>query len=322
MKYLVTGCSGFIGYHLSKFLIDNNNVVVGIDNNNKYYDYKLKIDRLKNLKNKRFLFYKFDLTDEKKLNKIFKKFKFDYVIHLAAQAGVRYSMKNPYTYINSNIVATTSLLECCIKNKPKKILMASSSSVYGHQKIKKFNEKLKLNQPISFYAASKISMENISFYYSNLHKIPIKIMRFFTVYGPWGRPDMAYFKFTKKILNNKKIDIYNNGNHYRDFTYITDIINFISKIIKKNNKEIFETINLGRGKPEKLKKFITIIEERLEKKAKKNYLNMQDGDMLGTFADMKNSKKKYGLKANVNLKYGINKFIDWYIKYYKVKKQK
>ena len=197
-----------------------------------------------NLKNKRFLFYKFDLTDEKKLNKIFKKFKFDYVIHLAAQAGVRYSMKNPYTYINSNIVATTSLLECCIKNKPKKILMASSSSVYGHQKIKKFNEKLKLNQPISFYAASKISMENISFYYSNLHKIPIKIMRFFTVYGPWGRPDMAYFKFTKKILNNKKFDIYNNGNHYRDFTYITDIINFILKIIKKNNKEIFETINL------------------------------------------------------------------------------
>ena len=270
MKYLITGCSGFIGYHVAQHLLNKNNLVIGVDNLNRYYDYKLKTDRLKKLKNKNFKFYKFDLSNKNKLKKIFKDFKFDYVIHLAAQAGVRYSMKNPYTYINSNISATTNLFECCKEYKPKKILLASSSSVYGTQKTFNFKESMKIDKPISFYAASKISMENIAYYYSDLYKMPVRVLRFFTVYGPWGRPDMAYYKFTKSIINNKKIDVYNNGNHFRDFTYITDIVKFVSQIIKKDNKTIFEILNLGRGSPQKLKKFISIIENKLKKKAIKN----------------------------------------------------
>jgi len=319
MKYLITGCSGFIGYHVAQHLLNKNNLVIGVDNLNRYYDYKLKTDRLKKLKNKNFKFYKFDLSNKNKLKKIFKDFKFDYVIHLAAQAGVRYSMKNPYTYINSNISATTNLLECCKEYKPKKILLASSSSVYGTQKTFNFKESMKIDKPISFYAASKISMENIAYYYSDLYKMPVRVLRFFTVYGPWGRPDMAYYKFTKSIINNKKIDIYNNGNHFRDFTYITDIVKFISKIIKKDNKTIFEILNLGRGNPQKLKKFISIIENKLQKKAIKNYLSMQDGDMLGTSANMNKFQKKYNLKAKVNLNLGISKFVDWYLEYFKIK---
>ena len=319
MKYLITGCSGFIGYHVAQHLLNKNNLVIGVDNLNRYYDYKLKTDRLKKLKNKNFKFYKFDLSNKNKLKKIFKDFKFDYVIHLAAQAGVRYSMKNPYTYINSNISATTNLLECCKEYKPKKILLASSSSVYGTQKTFNFKESMKIDKPISFYAASKISMENIAYYYSDLYKMPVRVLRFFTVYGPWGRPDMAYYKFTKSIINNKKIDVYNNGNHFRDFTYITDIVKFISKIIKKDNKTIFEILNLGRGNPQKLKKFISIIENKLQKKAIKNYLSMQDGDMLGTSANMNKFQKKYNLKAKVNLNLGISKFVDWYLEYFKIK---
>tara|TARA_B100000787_G_scaffold159998_1_gene138679 strand:+ start:7138 stop:8103 length:966 start_codon:yes stop_codon:yes gene_type:complete len=319
MKYLITGCSGFIGYHVAQHLLNKNNLVIGVDNLNRYYDYKLKTDRLKKLKNKNFKFYKFDLSNKNKLKKIFKDFKFDYVIHLAAQAGVRYSMKNPYTYINSNISATTNLFECCKEYKPKKILLASSSSVYGTQKTFNFKESMKIDKPISFYAASKISMENIAYYYSDLYKMPVRVLRFFTVYGPWGRPDMAYYKFTKSIINNKKIDVYNNGNHFRDFTYITDIVKFVSQIIKKDNKTIFEILNLGRGSPQKLKKFISIIENKLKKKAIKNYLSMQDGDMLGTSANMNKFQKKYNLKAKVNLDLGISKFVDWYLEYFKIK---
>ena len=228
-------------------------------------------------------------------------------------------MKNPYTYINSNISATTNLFECCKEYKPKKILLASSSSVYGTQKTFNFKESMKIDKPISFYAASKISMENIAYYYSDLYKMPVRVLRFFTVYGPWGRPDMAYYKFTKSIINNKKIDVYNNGNHFRDFTYITDIVKFVSQIIKKDNKTIFEILNLGRGSPQKLKKFISIIENKLKKKAIKNYLSMQDGDMLGTSANMNKFQKKYNLKAKVNLDLGISKFVDWYLEYFKIK---
>jgi UDP-glucuronate 4-epimerase len=319
MKYLITGCCGFIGYHVAQNLLNKNNLVIGVDNLNRYYDYRLKTDRLKKLKNKKFKFFKFNLSNKNKLKKIFKDFRFDYVIHLAAQAGVRYSMKNPYTYINSNISATTNLLECCKEYKPKKILLASSSSVYGTQKTFDFKETMKIDKPISFYAASKISMENIAYYYSNLYKMPLRVLRFFTVYGPWGRPDMAYYKFTQSIINNKKIDVYNNGNHFRDFTYITDIVKFISKIIQKDNKTIFEILNLGRGNPQKLKKFISIIENKLQKKAIKNYLSLQDGDMLGTLANMNKFKKKYNLKAEVNLDLGISKFVDWYLEYFKIK---
>lgn len=320
MKYLITGCSGFIGFHVAQNLIKKNNLVIGIDNLNKYYDFRLKTDRLKNLKSKNFKFFKLDLSNKKKLKNIFKKFEFDYVIHLAAQAGVRYSMKDPFTYINSNINATTNLFECCKEFKPKKILLASSSSVYGVQNSQYFDENMKIDKPISFYAASKISMESIAHYYSHLYKIPVRILRFFTVYGPWGRPDMAYYKFTQNIISNKSINVYNNGNHFRDFTYITDIVRFISRIIKKDNKTLFEILNLGRGNPQKLKKFITIIEDKLEKKANKNYISMQDGDMLGTWANMKKFQKKYNLKAKISLDVGINKFIDWYLDYFKKNK--
>jgi len=319
MKYLITGCSGFIGFHIVQNLIKKKNLVIGIDNLNKYYDFKLKNDRLKKLKNKNFKFYKFDLSNKKKLRKIFEKYKFDYIIHLAAQAGVRYSMKNPFTYINSNIRATTNLLENCKNYKPKKILLASSSSVYGSQKSFNFKESMKLDKPISFYAASKISMENIAYYYSNLYNTNIRILRFFTVYGPWGRPDMAYYKFTKNIIHNKKINVFNKGNHFRDFTYITDIVRFISRVIKKKDKTIFEVLNLGRGSPQTLNKFISIIEDRLQKKAIKKFLTIQDGDMLGTSANMNKFQKKYNVKAKINLDVGINKFIDWYLEYFKIK---
>lgn len=317
MKYLITGCCGFIGYHVSQDLINKKNFVVGIDNLNKYYDTKLKNDRLKKLSSKKFKFFKLNLSNKKQLQKIFRDFRFDYVIHLAAQAGVRYSMKNPFSYINSNITATTNLLECCKKYRPKKILLASSSSVYGKQASLQFKENMKLDRPISFYAASKISMESIAYYYSDLYRLPIRVLRFFTVYGPWGRPDMAYYKFTKNIINNKKIDIYNNGNHYRDFTYVDDIVKFISKIVKKDNRTIFEVLNLGRGKPQKLQKFISIIENKLQKKALKNYISKQDGDMFGTFACMKKFYKKYNLKANTSLEKGIGKFVNWYLDYKK-----
>lgn len=323
MKYLITGCAGFIGYHVVNKILSKKNTVIGIDSINDYYDVNLKKKRLKNIiekyNKKKFLFKNIDLTDKKKVKKLFLYNKFDIIIHLAAQAGVRYSIKNPHSYIENNIISTTNILESCKNNRVKKIILASSSSVYGIQKKKSFNEDLKTDKPTSFYAASKIAMESIAHSYSHLYKLPIKILRFFTVYGPWGRPDMAYFQFTQKIIKGKKIKIFNKGNHYRDFTYITDIVDFIEKVIKtKPNKKLFEILNLGKGKPQKLKDFISIIERKLKKKSNKTYIAMQKGDMLGTYADMRYSKKNYKLKAKVNLKDGIGFFIDWFKKYYNI----
>ena len=322
MKYLITGCAGFIGYHVTKLLLKKNADVVGIDSLNNYYDPQLKKDRLKDILNerKKFKFYKINLCNKKSLKKIFIKHKFDYVIHLAAQAGVRYSIKNPYSYIDNNILATTNILELCKKRIPKKILFASSSSVYGLQKNKSFKEDQRTDTPVSFYAASKISIEAIAHSYSHLYNLPIKLLRFFTVYGPWGRPDMAYFDFTKKIISNKKINIFNNGNHYRDFTYISDIVNFIEIIIKKKENKKFEILNLGSNSPKKLKLFIELIEKKLKKEASKNYIGKQSGDMHGTHANMQKSIKNYNLNHKIDLKIGINKFIDWYIDYTKSKK--
>ena len=322
MKYLITGCAGFIGYHVTKFLLKKNVNVIGIDSLNNYYDPKLKKDRLKDIlkDKKKFKFYKTDLCNINSLKKIFKKHKFDYIIHLAAQAGVRYSIENPYSYIDNNIQATTNILELCKKRIPKKILFASSSSVYGLQKNKSFKEDQRIATPVSFYAASKISMEAIAHSYSHLYNIPVKLLRFFTVYGPWGRPDMAYFDFTKKIIENKKINVFNNGNHYRDFTYITDIVNFIEAIVEKKENKKFEILNLGSNNPQKLKLFIELIEKKLKIKASKNYIGKQSGDMHGTHANMEKSIKNYSLKYKVDLKKGINNFIDWYIDYNKSKK--
>ena len=316
MNYLITGCAGFIGYHITQSLTNSGNNVVGVDNLNNYYNVKLKKDRLQLLKSKKFKFFKFNLNNKTKLKKIFSKYKFDYIIHLAAQAGVRYSIDNPQKYIESNILATTNLFEAIKKHKIKKVLVASSSSVYGTQKKKKFSEKFQTNTPLSFYAASKISTENISYYYSKHLNLPVSVLRFFTVYGPFGRPDMAYFKFTKNILNNRSIDVYNYGKHYRDFTYISDVVRFIRSILKKKNSG-FEVLNLGKGNPQSLKKFIEIIEKNLNIKAKKNYIDMQLGDVHGTFADISIFNKKYKTRPKVDLKQGIKLFVNWYKTYNK-----
>ena len=324
MRYLVTGCAGFIGYHVTKELIKKKNQVVGIDSLNNYYDTKLKKDRLKDItqNNKtKFKFYKFNLSDKKKLKNVFLKNNFDIVIHLAAQAGVRYSIQNPFSYIENNIKSTTNLFEMCKNSKIKNFLVASSSSVYGNQNAKNFKETSKTDKPLSFYAATKISVESIAYAYSHLYNIPVKILRFFTVYGPWGRPDMAYYKFTRNIINKKKINIFNNGNHYRDFTYISDIVNFINIVANKKNKKKFDVINFGSNNPQRLRKFIDLIEKNLQLKVRKKFMKMQDGDMLGTHANMTYAKKNYNIKSKIKLEEGIKKFIIWYKKYhYKNKK--
>jgi UDP-glucuronate 4-epimerase len=325
MRYLVTGCAGFIGYHVVKRLLLKNNTVIGVDSLNNYYDVNLKKNRIKDIiknnnKKKNFIFLNFNLTNKRAVKKLFLNFKFEIIIHLAAQAGVRYSIKNPHSYIENNIISTTNILECCKNKYLKKIILASSSSVYGIQKNKKFSEKLITDKPISFYAASKIAMESIAYSYYHLYKLPIKIVRFFTVYGPWGRPDMAYFQFTKNIINGKKINVFNSGRHTRDFTYISDIVNFIEKIVrKKKNQSLFEIINLGRGKPEKLMKFISIIEKILKKKSMRIFISAQKGDMINTYANMRSSSKNYKLKAKINLERGIESFINWFKNYYKIK---
>ena len=325
MKYLITGCAGFIGFHVAKYLINEGNHVIGVDSMNKYYDVELKKNRIKNIKknklSKNFKFFQFNVSNKKKLKKLFIDNNFDIVIHLAAQAGVRYSMKNPFSYISNNILATTNLLEMCKTYPPKNVLIASSSSVYGIQNQQKFTENLKTNKPLSFYAATKISIESIAHSYSHLYDLPIKILRFFTVYGPWGRPDMAYFTFTKNIIENRKINIFNNGNHFRDFTYISDIVNFIDTVSKKNKSKKFDILNFGSNNPEKLSTFISLIENKLKIKAKKNFIKMQDGDMIGTHASMIYSRKNYNLKAKIQLKMGISRFIDWYKKYYSLTKK-
>ena len=323
MKYLITGCAGFIGYHVTKKILSKKNTVIGVDSINNYYDINLKKNRIKDIEKKynknKFLFVNINLANKKKVNKLFLNYKFDVIIHLAAQAGVRYSIENPQSYIQNNIISTTNLLETCKNSRVKKIILASSSSVYGVQKNISFDENLKTNKPTSFYAASKIAMEAIAHSYSHIYNLPIKILRFFTVYGPWGRPDMAYFQFTKKIINGENIEVFNKGNHFRDFTYISDIVDFIVKIIKnKKNKKLFEILNLGNGKPNTLENFISLIETKLKKKSKKIYKDIQKGDMLGTCANMRYSKKNYELNAKVNLKNGIEFFIEWFKKYYNI----
>ena len=317
---LVTGVAGFIGMHVAEKLLMRGDTVIGVDCLNDYYDVFIKFDRLQKLKiYNNFIFSVIDISDKDQVDELFKKHPIERLINLAAQAGVRYSIENPHSYIQNNIISTTNLLETCKNSRVKKIILASSSSVYGVQKNISFDENLKTNKPTSFYAASKIAMEAIAHSYSHIYNLPIKILRFFTVYGPWGRPDMAYFQFTKKIINGENIEVFNKGNHFRDFTYISDIVDFIVKIIKnKKNKKLFEILNLGNGKPNTLENFISLIETKLKKKSKKIYKDIQKGDMLGTCANMRYSKKNYELNAKVNLKNGIEFFIEWFKKYYNI----
>jgi len=331
MRILITGVAGFIGFNLAKALI-NQKKVVGIDNLNSYYSRKLKLDRLKILRNKNFIFYKLDIIKKKKLFNIIKKHKITHIVHLAAQAGVRHSLKYPGDYFNSNLLGTFSILECCRSLKIKNLLLASTSSVYGAIPKKIFSENIPADHPIQFYAATKRSTEIMAHSYSCLYKIPIICMRFFTVYGPWGRPDMALYKFTKNIIENKKIDVFNFGNHSRDFTYIDDVVIMIQLLLKKppiqdkfwskkfklsSSKCPYKIFNLSAGKNVKLMNYIREIERNLGKKSKINFLPLQNGDVINTSSVTRNLRKYIKFKKTTDYKLGIKKFVEWYKIYHK-----
>lgn len=337
MQILITGAAGFIGFHLAKKLLQNGHSVVGVDNINDYYNPDLKLDRLEELglkkdqvvfKNTKCLssshenlvFYKSDLTDDRFLNTELSNFSFDLVCHLAAQPGVRYSIENPKAYIESNIVAFLNIMEFVRSQNIKRILYASSSSVYGELNTVPFSENDVVDKPVSLYAATKKSNELMAFTYSHLYKIETIGLRFFTVYGPWGRPDMAYFSFTKNISEGKEIQLYNMGNMFRDFTYIDDIVDSIT-VIAENKKGIhfsnnYKVYNIGNNRPEKLIDFINVIEQELDKMATIKYVEMQMGDVTRTYADISSLTQDFGYKPNTSIKEGIAKFITWYKSYY------
>ena len=330
MKILVTGSAGFIGFSLSLFLLKKKFKVIGIDNINNYYDVDLKKKRLNILKKfPNFEFYKVDLSDKNILFRVLKKKNFSHVVHLAAQAGVRYSLVKPLEYTKSNLNGFSNILELVRQKKIKHFLFASTSSVYGLSKSKSFSEELPAIFPIQFYAATKRSNELMAHSYSYLFNIPSTALRFFTVYGPWGRPDMALFKFTKNILKNKPIEVYNFGKHKRDFTYIDDVIQSIylainkkpkkgpSSSLSKSNVAPFEILNIGGGKKITLMKFIREIEKCLTKKAKIKYLPLQKGDVFETSCDTKKIKNYLGFLPKTDYRQGIKNFIIWYKKFYK-----
>ena len=317
--YLISGSAGFIGFHLSLKILSKGSKVIGVDNLNNYYDVKLKKDRNNILKkNKNFIFKKVDIRNYNRLEKIFKKYKIDSVIHLAAQAGVRYSLKNPKSYIYNNINGFFNILDISKNFKIKKFIYASTSSIYGVQKKYPLKEKFETNNPIQLYAATKKSNEIIAASYSNLYKMTTIGLRFFTVYGPWGRPDMALFKFTRNILGGKAIHVFNRGKHSRDFTYVDDIVDGIYKIlVSKNKKNINNIYNIGYGKEISLLKYISLIEKFLRKKAKKKLLPLQKGDVIKTHSDTNLIKKDYKYIPRTKVENGVKNFIEWYISYYR-----
>ncbi len=351
MKILITGTAGFIGFHLSNALIKKGYEIVGIDSINDYYDVNVKYDRLQytgvnyrnidygtkviSLKHANYSFYRLKLEDKESIDKLFKTEKFDRVCNLAAQAGVRYSITNPYAYIESNIIGFVNILEACRHNNIEHLAYASSSSVYGLNEQMPLSTNHNVDHPISLYAASKKSNELMSHTYSHLYGLPTTGLRFFTVYGPWGRPDMALFLFTKAILENKPINVFNNGNMVRDFTYIDDIVEGIVRVIENvptgdaewsglmpnpaSSKAPYKIYNIGNNNPVKLMDFITEIENKLGKKAQKNMMPMQAGDVPATYADVEDLVKNLNYKPNTSIKQGISIFIDWYLDYYKCK---
>ena len=317
--FIVTGSAGFIGFHLSLKLLNNGYQVIGIDNLNSYYDVNLKKDRNKILKSyKGYKFKKIDIKNYKELESVFKKKNFECIINLAAQAGVRYSLINPKSYIDNNILGFFNVIDLAKKYKVKKIIYASTSSIYGIQKKFPIKENFDTNNPIQLYAATKKSNEVIAASYSKLYNINTIGLRFFTVYGPWGRPDMALFKFTKNILKGKPIDVFNKGKHTRDFTFVDDIVDGIIKIIKKRKKVMGSSIyNIGNGKKVSLMDYIKLIEKNLNKKAKKNFLPLQKGDIIKTHSSTKLLKKDFGYIPKTSVSHGVKKFINWYLSYYK-----
>ena len=335
-KILVTGAAGFIGFHVSNKLIDLGFEVYGIDNLNAYYDVRLKLDRLKELgidiqselfmrqqevksgSNESFRFSQMDLVDEHRLDHLFLKEKFDAVINLAAQAGVRYSIENPKAYIQANVVGFMNILEACRSNQIKHLIYASSSSVYGNQQKVPFSEKDRVDHPISLYAATKKSNELMAHVYSHLYGLKTTGLRFFTVYGPWGRPDMAPFLFTKAILNETPIKVFNNGDLMRDFTYIDDIVKgIIEVLITDKIQENYNIYNIGNNTPVKLLDFIQAVEGACNKKAQLDFYPMQDGDVYQTFADIEDLKAVTGYIPKVKINEGIQEFVNWYKAYFK-----
>jgi len=325
MSILVTGCAGFIGFHISIKLLKKKSKVIGIDNLSDYYDVKLKKERLKILKKyKNFNFEKINIENKNSIKRIFNKFKPNKIVHLAAQAGVRYSLENPYIYINTNIVGFINILEKAKEFKCKHLVYASSSSVYGGVKKYPFKENFKIDNPISLYAATKKSNELMAHVYSHLYKLPTTGLRFFTVYGPYGRPDMSLFLFVKAIINKKKINVFNYGRMKRDFTYIDDIVNGTVKVLFKPPKPStynipYRIFNIGNNNPVKLENFIRIIEKELKMISTKNKMPIQKGDIPVSFADINNLRKLTGYRPKTKITKGIAQFIKWYKDYHKIK---
>ncbi|WP_152055450.1 NAD-dependent epimerase [Aliarcobacter butzleri] len=348
MKILVTGTAGFIGYHLALKLLQRGDTVIGLDNINDYYDVNLKYARLKELGIKKeeieenklitskiypnHKFVKMDLSDTKAIYELFQSEKFDAVCNLAAQAGVRYSLQNPHVYVDSNVKGFLNILEACRYNEVKNLSYASSSSVYGLNKSQPFKTSDHTDHPVSLYAATKKANEMMAHTYSHLYNIPTTGLRFFTVYGPYGRPDMAPMLFADAILNDRTIKVFNNGNMSRDFTYVDDIVDGIIKIIDNpakisnnfdpNNPDPsmssapYRIYNIGNNSPVELMEFIKTLEEIMKKEVKKEFLPMQDGDVVSTYADTSDLIEDFDYKPNTNLKEGIKHFIDWYKKFY------
>ena len=327
-KVLVTGAAGFIGFSICNKLLEFGIDVCGLDNLNNYYDPRLKSSRLEILTKKGMPFSKIDLADAEKVKKVFNSYKPTHVINLAAQAGVRYSLENPHAYINSNIIGFLNILENCKNHSVEHLIYASSSSVYGLNKTFPFSETNNVDHPVSLYAASKKSNEAMAHSYSHIFKLPCTGLRFFTVYGPWGRPDMALYIFTKKILAGEPIDVFGFGKMRRDFTYIDDIVEGIFKLLdkkpsgssdwtgKKPNPSFssapWNIFNIGNNKPTEIEYFISIIEKNLDKKAIKNYLDIQPGDVEETAADISKLNKATGFVPSTSIEIGIPKFISWY----------
>ena len=334
-KVLVTGAAGFIGFHLSERLTKLGNEVIGLDNLNDYYDVNLKIDRLRQMEGRgNFRFLRLDLADRNSMSELFSRERFDVVVNLAAQAGVRYSLINPHAYIENNISGFLNILEGCRRHQVKHLVFASSSSVYGANTKMPFSVHQNVDHPVSLYGATKKANELMAHAYSGLFKIPCTGLRFFTVYGPWGRPDMVLFLFTKAILDGKPIDVFNYGRMRRDFTYIDDIIEGVARVMDRipepnpqwdgdrpdpaSGSGPYRLYNIGNNNPVELMRFIEVLENCLGKKAEKHLLPMQAGDVPATFADVDDLMKDVGFKPSTPIEIGVQRFVEWYRTYYRV----